>query len=61
MQDFKSIVDYFLLDITDPVNLIPVAILLLCFIWSGLPRGPDKYTAIWVLYNAAFVHIWMEG
>ena len=61
MQDFNSIVDYFLLDMTDPVNLIPVAILLFCFTWSGLPQGPEKYTAIWVLFNAAFIHIWMDG
>ncbi|CAB4029551.1 3-Beta-hydroxysteroid-delta(8), delta(7)-isomerase, partial [Paramuricea clavata] len=61
MENFKSILDYFLVDMADPINLTPVGLLLLCFIWSGLPRGPEKYIAIWTLFNACFIHIWMEG
>ena len=61
MKDFKSILDYFLLDMADPANLVPVGLLLVCFIWSGLPRGPEKFTSIWVLFNGCFIHIWMEG
>ena len=61
MQDFKSMLNYFLEDMEDPVNLVPVGLLLLCFLWGGLPRGPEKYTAIWVLLNGCFIHVWMEG
>ena len=37
----------------DPVNLIPVALLLLCLVTAGAPRGP---LAVWVLLNAAIIH-----
>jgi hypothetical protein len=56
MQD----VNYFLLDVADPVNLVPVGLLLFCLNWSGLPRGSEKLTALWALFNACFIHIWME-
>lgn len=61
MQDFKSLLNYFLLDIADPVNLVPVGLTLFCFSWSGLPRGPEKYTATWALFNGCITSIWMEG
>ena len=41
-----------------PINLIPLLILLVCFIFGGAPRG---FVSVWVLINAAFIHIYMDG
>lgn len=37
----------------DPVNLVPVALLLLCLATAGAPRGP---LSAWVLLNTALIH-----
>ena len=37
----------------DPVNIVPLALLLFCLVTVGVPRGP---LALWVLLNAALIH-----
>lgn len=37
----------------DPVNLVPLALLVLCLATVGVPRGP---LAVWVLLNTAIIH-----
>ena len=37
----------------DPVNVIPLALLLFCLVTVGAPRGP---LALWVLLNTAIIH-----
>jgi len=41
-----------------PVNLVPIVVMLVCFMFGGLPRGP---LSVWVLINAAFIHLYMDG
>ena len=41
-----------------PINVIPLLILLVCIIFGGAPRG---LLSVWVLINATFIHIWMDG
>ena len=43
---------------TDPVNAIPVTILLGLLLLYGKPK---TWTAAWVLINAALIHPWMDG
>ncbi|KAL9955795.1 hypothetical protein ACROYT_G037174 [Oculina patagonica] len=52
---------YFIEDIEDPVNAIPVVLLLLCFIWSGSPRCKHSALAWWALINGCIIHCWMDG
>lgn len=40
-------------DWDDPVNLVPVALLVLCLTTVGTPRGA---LAAWVLLNTALIH-----
>lgn len=56
-----EIAKYFAEDIEDPVNLIPVVLILFCFVWSGLPRGKHCALAWWVLINGCIIHCWMDG
>lgn len=52
---------YFVEDIEDPVNVIPVVLLLLCFLWTGFPRGRHTTLAWWALFNGCIIHCWMDG
>ncbi|CAH3171990.1 unnamed protein product [Porites lobata] len=56
-----EIAQYFTKDIEDPVNLIPVLLVLFCFIWSGFPRGKHSALAWWALFNGCIIHCWMDG
>lgn len=40
-------------DLDDPVNIVPLAILVFCLITVGAPRG---LLAVWVLLNIAIIH-----
>ncbi|XP_065196792.1 uncharacterized protein LOC135828270 [Sycon ciliatum] len=44
--------------LTDPVNLIPTSVLVLCVAISGLPRN---WTAAWALFNAVMIHAFLDG
>lgn len=37
----------------DPVNLVPLGLLVFCLLTVGAPRGP---LSVWVLLNAALIH-----
>ena len=37
----------------DPVNLVPVALLVFCLVTAGVPR---EALAVWVLLNTALIH-----
>ena len=52
---------YFVEDIEHPVNVIPVVLLLLCFLWTGFPRGRHTTLAWWALFNGCIIHCWMDG
>ena len=54
-------IKYFLEDLDDPVNIIPVALLLFCFVFYGVPRGQHKGLAWWALFNGCIIHCWMDG
>ena len=41
-----------------PINVVPLLLLLVCFIFGGKPQG---LLSVWVLINAAFIHIWLDG
>ena len=56
-----EIAKYFIEDIEDPVNLIPVSLALFCFVWSGFPRGKHSALAWWALINGCIIHCWMDG
>ena len=51
----------FPLDLDTLITCMPIGLLLFSFIWSGLPRGPEKFTAIWALISGHIIHIWIEG
>ena len=51
----------FPLDLDTLITLMPIGLLLFSFTWSGLPRGPEKFTAIWALLSGHIIHIWIEG
>jgi len=56
-----EIAKYFAEDIEDPVNLIPVVLIVFCLVWSGFPRGKHSKLAWWVLFNGCIIHCWMDG
>ena len=58
LDRFIEIAKYSLVDIEDPVNLVPVVLLFLCLIWSGKPRG---WLSLWALFNGCIIHCWMDG
>ena len=41
-----------------PINIIPLLILVVLVVFGGAPRS---FTSVWVLINAAFIHMWMDG
>lgn len=43
---------------TDPVNVVPVGVFVVCLWLHGLPRSK---TAAWALFNAVVIHSWMDG
>ncbi|XP_001628917.2 3-beta-hydroxysteroid-Delta(8),Delta(7)-isomerase isoform X2 [Nematostella vectensis] len=51
------IAKYFLEDIEDPVNLVPVSLVVLCLAVAGRPRG----LAWWAMFNGCIIHCWMDG
>ena len=61
LDDFPSDLNYtgLVFDGWDhPINVIPLLIILVCVIFGGAPRGP---LSVWVLMNAAFIHMYMDG
>ena len=56
LQDFNRDLNYTGIisdDWDDPVNAVPVALLLLCLATAGVPRG---WLAVWVLVNTVLIH-----
>ncbi|XP_031554026.1 probable 3-beta-hydroxysteroid-Delta(8),Delta(7)-isomerase [Actinia tenebrosa] len=57
MDRIVEIAKYSLVDIEDPVNLVPVVLISLCVFWSGRPVG----LAWWAMFNGCLIHIYMDG
>ncbi|KXJ18996.1 probable 3-beta-hydroxysteroid-Delta(8),Delta(7)-isomerase [Exaiptasia diaphana] len=53
-----EIAKYSLIDIEDPVNIVPVCLILFCLVFSGRPRG---FLSFWAMFNACIIHCWMDG
>ncbi|XP_065891805.1 uncharacterized protein [Dysidea avara] len=61
LDTFPSDLNYtgFVIDGWDhPINLVPIITILVCVMFGGAPRS---LLSVWVLINAAFIHLWLDG